>query len=339
MADDLTGSAAPADASNLDDRVIPFTVESLDVRGRIVRLGPALDAMLHRHAYPEPVSRVVGEAAALTALLGTALKFEGRFQLQTKSDGPIEMLVVDFDAPDRLRAMARYDAEKLGHAVARGETSTAALLGHGYMGMTIDQGSHASRYQGVVELDGTDGLEAAGHRYFRQSEQIPTRLRLATARVVGSHGESWRAGGIMVQFLPKSPERQKQQDLPPGDDPKGAPPPERDEDGVSDDAWAEARALVETVEDHELVDPTLESERLIYRLFHERGARVFAATTVREQCRCSKDSILAMLRRFTPQDRRDMVADDGAVKVTCEFCSEVYSFIPDEIEAAVSANP
>jgi molecular chaperone Hsp33 len=333
MADDVTDSAASAAAANLDDRVIPFTVETLDVRGRVVRLGASLDTMLHRHAYPEPVARVVGEAAALTALLGTALKFEGRFQLQTKSDGPIEMLVVDFDAPERIRAMARFDADRLGEAMASGQTGTAALLGRGYMGMTIDQGSHASRYQGVVELDGTDGLEEAGHRYFRQSEQIPTRLRLATARVVGSQGESWRAGGIMVQFLPTSPERQKQQDLHPGDDPKGTPLPERDEDGVSDDAWAEARALIETVEDHELVDPTLESERLIYRLFHERGARVFSAMPVREQCRCSKDSILAMLRRFTPEDRRDMVADDGAVKVTCEFCSQAYSFRPEEIEA------
>ncbi len=332
MAADVTDGNLPIADPHPDDRVVPFTVEALDVRGRVVRLGPELDKILHRHGYPEAVARVVGEAAALTALLGTALKFDGRFQLQTKTDGPIEMLVVDFDAPDRIRAMARFDADRLGDAVAAGQTSTAALLGRGYLGMTIDQGSHASRYQGLVELDGADGLEAAGHRYFRQSEQIPTRLRLATARVVGSHGESWRAGGFMVQFLPTSPDRVKQQDLHPGDDPMGAPPPERDEDGVSDDAWAEARALVETIEDHELVDPTLESERLIYRLFHERGARVFPAMPVREQCRCSEESILAMLRRFTPEDRRDMVADDGAVKVTCEFCSAAYSFRPDEIE-------
>ncbi|MGL4438674.1 MAG: Hsp33 family molecular chaperone HslO, partial [Bosea sp. (in: a-proteobacteria)] len=156
MADDVTDGAVDPAAESLDDRVIPFTVETLDVRGRVVRLGATLDTILHRHGYPEPVARVVGEAAALTALLGTALKFEGRFQLQTKSDGPIEMLVVDFDAPERIRAMARFDAEKLGHAVASGQTGTAALLGSGYMGMTIDQGSHASRYQGVVELDGTD---------------------------------------------------------------------------------------------------------------------------------------------------------------------------------------
>lgn len=322
-----------------DDRVLPFTVEALDVRGRVVRLGPALDVILHRHGYPEPVARVLGEAAALTALLGTALKFEGRFQLQTKTDGPIEMLVVDFDAPDRLRAVARFDADKLATAVTSQHTSTAALLGAGYLGMTIDQGSHASRYQGVVPLDGADGLEAAAHRYFRQSEQIPTRLRLATARVVGSQGESWRAGGIMVQFLPTSPERQKQQDLDPGDDPNKPLQPERDPDGVMDDAWNEARALIDTVEDHELVDPMLESERLIYRLFHERGARVFQPMPVREACRCSRDSILGMLLKFSPDERREMVADDGKVKVTCEFCSQVYDFRPDEIEPAADAQP
>jgi molecular chaperone Hsp33 len=331
---DVIGQAL---AAMPDDRVLPFTVEALDVRGRIARIGPALDAIVHRHAYPEPVARVLGEAVALTALLGTALKFDGRFQLQTKTDGAIEMLVVDFDAPDRIRAMARYDVAQIAEAVAANLTSTAVLLGSGYLGMTVDQGSHASRYQGVVELDGTDGLEEAGHRYFRQSEQIPTRLRLATARVVGSHGESWRAGGIMVQFLPTSPDRKKQQDLHPGDDPNGTPAPERDADGVDDDAWAEARALVETVADHELVDPMLESERLIWRLFHERGARVFEPQAVREQCRCSADSILAMLRRFTTEDRREMVADDGAVRVTCEFCSQVYRFLPGDIEARDAA--
>jgi molecular chaperone Hsp33 len=326
------GAAMMADAS-LDDRVLPFTVEALDVRGRVVRLGPALDTILHRHGYPEPVARVLGEAAALTALLGASLKFDGRFQLQTKSDGPIEMLVVDFDAPDRIRAVARFDGGRLAEAVAAQRTSTAQLLGEGYLGMTIDQGSHASRYQGLVQLDGADGLEEAGHRYFRQSEQIPTRLRLATARVVGSQGESWRAGGILVQFLPSSPERQKQQDLHPGDDPGGQAAPARDADGVEDDAWAEARALVETVEDHELVDPMLESERLIYRLFHEHGARVFEAASLREQCRCSEASILTMLRRFSADDRAAMVADDGSVQVTCEFCSTVYRFRPEAIAA------
>lgn len=328
MDEEARGAAAPAD----DDRVLPFTVEELDVRGRVVRLGASLDTIIGRHGYPEPVARVLGEAAALTALLGTALKFEGRFQLQTKSDGPIRMLVVDFDSPDRLRAVARVDDVDLAAAIDEGRTGTGQLLGHGHLAMTIDQGSQASRYQGLVVLDGEQGLEEAGHRYFRQSEQIPTRLRLATARIMDQLGDAWRAGGLMVQFLPTSPERRKQQDLDPGDDPSGRPKAARDIDGVTDDAWMEARALVDTVEDHELVDPTLSSEGLLFRLFNERDPRVFEAQPVREQCRCSRDGVLAMLRRFPAGDRLEMTADDGAIQVTCEFCSTKYRFAPNEVE-------
>jgi molecular chaperone Hsp33 len=327
------GAALPRDAARegLRDAVLPFTVEALDVRGRVARLGPALDALLARHAYPEPVARVVGEACALVALLGTSLKFEGRFQLQTRTDGPIDMLVVDFDAPDRLRAVARFDSGRLDAALASGQSGTPDLLGQGHLAMTIDQGSHLSRYQGVVTLDGQDGLEEAAHRYFRQSEQIPTRIRLATARIVGQEGEAWSAGAIMAQFLPVSPERQRQQDLDPGDDPEGRPAPARDLDGVLDDAWAEARALIDTVEDHELVDPLLPGEALLYRLFHERGVRVFEPRGLREACRCSGEGVLAMLRRFSDEDRAAMVADDGTVQVTCEFCARRYAFRPQDI--------
>ena len=162
-----------------DDAVLPFAVEALDCRGRAVRLGPAIDTILDRHGYPDAVARVLGEAAALTVLLGSSLKFEGRFQLQTKSDGPVEMIVVDFDAPDRIRATARFDAERVA-ALDAGARRTANLLGRGHLAMTIDRGSDASRYQGVVALDGGD-FEEAAHQYFRQSEQIPTRVRLAVA--------------------------------------------------------------------------------------------------------------------------------------------------------------
>jgi molecular chaperone Hsp33 len=186
-----------------DDRVLPFAVEPLDVRGRVVRLGPAVSNILTQHQYPPAVARAVGEAAALTILLGSALKLEGRFQLQTKSDGLIDMLVVDFDAPDRVRAFARYDAEKVAAAPAGSD-----MLGKGYLAFTIDQGPDTSRYQGIVALEG-QGLEAAAHQYFRQSEQIPTLVRLAVAEIVTGEGASWRAGGLMVQFLPSSPERQR----------------------------------------------------------------------------------------------------------------------------------
>ncbi len=180
-----------------DDAVLPFAVEPLDVRGRVVRLGPAIDTLVSRHGYPDAVARVIGEAAALTALLGSSLKFEGQFQLQAKTDGPIDLLVVDYDAPDRLRAFARFDAERVAAAAAEGQARSGGLLGHGHLALTIDQGPDMNRYQGVVALEG-QSLEEAAHQYFRQSEQIPTRVRLAVAEQFAGGGHGYRAGGTPI---------------------------------------------------------------------------------------------------------------------------------------------
>src|SRR5215207_5474112 len=318
----------------VDDLVLPFAVEGLEFRRVLFRSGGAIDTILARHGYPDAVARVIGEAAALTVLLGSSLKFEGRFQLQTKSDGPVDMLVVDFDAPDRVRATARFDTERLA-ALGPGAQKTADLLGQGHLAMTIDQGTERSRYQGVVALDG-QSLEEAAHQYFRQSEQIPTRVRLAVAEQFEGGRRAYRAGGLLTQFLPSSPDRMRQADLPPGDVPEGHSARDHGEP-AEDDAWIEAKALVETIEDHELVDPSVSSERLLYRLFHERGVRVFEGQAVHEACRCSHDRIMAMMRRFSPQDRRDMVGDDGRIRVTCEFCSRVYDLDPVQVEAEIAS--
>ena len=310
-----------------DDTLLPFAVEPLDVRGRLVRLGPAIDAILSRHAYPAPIARLLGEAAALTCLLGATLEKAGRFQLQTRSDGIADMLVVDFDAPDRLRAFARFNAEKLAAAEAQGRVDPATLLGKGHLAFTIDQGPEAARYQGVVALE-DDTLESAAHRYFRQSEQIPTLVRLAVGETLGPEGSHWRAGGLIVQFLPDSPERQRRADLDPGGGPQGHVKSEEE----IDDAWDEARALAGTVEDHELIDPTLSGERLLYRLFHERGVKVFGPSPVYDRCRCSRDNIATMLRNFSAEERHDMIGDDGRIGVTCEFCSTKREFDPAEFD-------
>jgi molecular chaperone Hsp33 len=320
MAEDPLGEMLVGDSPGIDDFLLPFQVDRLDVRGRVVRLGPAIDTLLKRHAYPAPVLRLVAEAAALTALLGSALKLSGRFQLQTKSDGAVSMLVVDFDAPDRIRAYAQFDA-----AAIRDDAAPAALLGKGHLALTIDQGGSMNRYQGVVPLDGM-GLEAAAHQYFRQSEQIPTRIRLAVGQVMSGGVTAWRAGGLFLQFLPEAPERMRQGDLDPGDAPAGSmADPFRE-----DDSWTEAKVLADTVEDHELLDPSLSSEHLLYRLFHEPGVKVFQGQKIIEACRCSRERILGMLRRFTDEQRKDMVADDGRIAVTCEFCSTRYDVGLDE---------
>jgi len=315
--------ARPVSDEARDDAVVPFAVEPLDVRGRVVRLGATIDHILAKHGYPTPVARLVGEACVLTVLLATSLKIEGRFQLQTRGDGAIGMLVVDFDTPDRLRALARFDAEKLSARLR-----ACDLLGTGHLAVTIEQSDATSRYQGIVALQG-QGLEDAARQYFDQSAQIPTRVRLAVAENVTGAGVQWRAGGVMTQFLPGSPERRYRADLDPGDAPGGltmATPP-------ADDAWIEAEALLATIEDHELVDPALSSERLLYRLFHEQGVTVFPAQDVRDACRCSNERIEAMLRRFTPLERRDMTGDDGLIGVTCEFCSTYRAFDPASFES------
>ena len=317
-----------------DDRILPFQIEELDVRGRVVRLGPAIDRVIERHAYPPAVSKVLGEAVALTVLLGSALKIEGRFQLQTQSDGPIGMLVVDFEAPDKVRACARFDAARVPD---RGPTG--ALLGHGHMALTIDQGPQTSRYQGVVALEG-GSLEDAAHAYFRQSEQIPTRVRLAVAETLSAGdgagaNHAWRAGGLLVQFLPEAPERMRTRDLHPGDAPEGAAFSDTEED----DAWVEAEALVGTVEDHELIDPTLAPERLLIRLFNEREIRVFESRGVREACRCSRGRVLGMLKSFSAEERHDMLTDDGSIEVTCDFCSTRYTFTAEQVASIDAEDP
>ncbi len=310
----------------VDDAVAPFEIASLDLRGRVVRLGPALDEILSKHDYPVPVAKLLGEAIVLAVLLGTSLKFDGRFILQTQSDGPVRMLVVDYRSPGRVRACAQFDAARVN---ALAEATAGSLLGRGHLAMTIDQGPDMTRYQGLVALSG-DGFEAAAHEYFLRSEQIPTRVRLAVAEELsaapGGLRRRWRAGGLMLQFLPKKTERMRGPDLDPGDAPEGVAPhivPE-------DEAWAEGQALVATVADVELIDPALSSERLLYRLFHEHGVRVFRSIAVEAKCSCSRERVENMLRSFSTEDRADMV-EDGRILVTCEFCNAKYTFSPESV--------
>jgi molecular chaperone Hsp33 len=305
-----TPTRAPS-AVPVDDTVLPFEVAELDLRGRLTRLGPGLDDLLAKHDYPPAVGKLLGEAIVLTTLLGSSLKFDGRFILQTQTDGPVSFLIVDFQAPDRLRAYARFDAGRLGEGQDSG-----ALLGKGHLAMTIDQGPDMSRYQGLVALDG-GSLEDAAHEYFLRSEQIPTRVRLAVGEEWrggdGGPRHSWRAGGMLLQFLPKAPERARQPDLHPGDAPEGVVA----HAVAEDDAWIEGQSLISTVEDVELIDPDLS------------GVRVFAPLPLRAQCSCSRDAVSSMLKSFAPDDRAGMVKD-GKVVVTCEFCSSVYQFTPHE---------
>lgn len=308
-----------------DDSVRPFAVEILDVRGRVIQMGPELDAILERHEYPPVVSRLLAEAIVLAVLLGSSLKFEGKFILQTETDGPVDMLVVDYHTTGDIRAYARFDAERVAHAAGEG-AAPGILLGKGVLAMTIDQGVDMSRYQGVVPLEG-ESLEEVAHTYFRQSEQIPTRVRLAVAemqsRTGGTVRHSWRAGGIILQFLPDAPDRMRQRDLPGGDTPEGA----IDEPADEDDAWTEAQSLIETVQDDELTDPAVPVETLLFRLFNQRGVRVFAPAAVRDRCSCSREKVAGVLATFSADEIADSI-EAGEILVTCEFCGKKYAFDP-----------
>lgn len=312
-----------------DDNVVPFQVEGLDVRGRAVQLGPMLDAILERHRYPPEVARLLAEAVVLTVLIGTSLKFEGKFIVQTQSNGPVDLLVADFAAPDSVRAYARYDEAALAEAVAVGRTSPPDLLGKGVLALTIDQGSHMQPYQGIVPLDG-HSLESIAEVYFRQSEQIPTAVRLSVAELLdrdddGKPRHRWRAGGLIAQFLPEAPERMRMADLPGGDG------EEESHQVDEDDNWTEARTMVETIDADELTDPQVSSERLLFRLFHERGVRVYEGQAVFDKCSCSREKIGGVLAGLTPEELDESV-EDGAITVTCQFCSTAYRFVAEEVE-------
>ncbi len=307
------------------DAVIPFSVAPLDIRGRVVRLGPLLDDILHRHNYPEPVSSLLAEVITLTVLLGTSLKFDGKFIVQTETDGPVKLLVVDFRTPDNLRAYASFDEEMLNQAIDAGKTDAVSLMGNGILAMTIDQGAHTQRYQGIVKLENST-LEEVARQYFRQSEQIPTEVRLSVAQSLTrtnndhpTHG--WQAGGILVQFLPDSSERMKLGDLPGGDEPDSATQHEFTEDN----AWTEARSLMATLSDVELVDRETAPRRLLFRLFNEHGVRVFDPTVVRDICSCSEKTIRSVLSNFSAAELADSTVN-GNIEVKCEFCSMAYQF-------------
>jgi molecular chaperone Hsp33 len=298
-----------------DDLVQPFQIDRSGLRGRLVRLGPLLDEILTRHAYPDPVAAMLGEAIALAAALSGALKYDGVFTLQTKGDGPIRLLVADVTSDGAVRGYAQFDEAKLAGALSQGEVkgSVPRLLGAGYLAFTVDQGAHTDRYQGIVELQGASLAECA-HHYFRQSEQVEAGLKVAVARVADGRGvPRWRGGSLMVQRLPE-----------------GAP--WRRE--AADEGWRRAVILMSSSTSAELVDAALSPETLLFRLFHEDGVRVHRRQELAARCRCSRARVETVLRML-PEHEITAMKVDGRVTVTCQFCSAAYGFDESEIDALV----
>ena len=306
-----------------DDLVQPFGIEASGLRGRLVRLGPMLDTILGRHEYPAPVAELLGQAIALAVALASALKYDGIFTLQTKGDGPVKLLVVDVTTDGAVRGYARFEAdavarlgsEESGRAQLKGPVPR--LLGSGYLAFTVDQGEDTERYQGLVALEGAT-LADCVHHYFRQSEQIATAIKVAIDR--GADG-AWRGGALMIQRLPQEPET--------------APAGEAE---ARDDGWRRALVLMGSSTAAELTDSALSPDRLLYRLFHEDGVRVFRRHAVRAQCRCSRARIERVLHSLPAADRAGLGEPDGTLTVTCEFCNTRYRFDAEAV-AAIAATP
>ena len=298
------------------DFVQSFQIEGMNVRGRVVHLTGIAQRVLGAHGYPDIVSGLVAEALTIAALLGASLKFNGMLTIQTRGSGPVRMIVADYSTPGVLRACATFDRDAVGKLGA--SPSFRDLVGTGSLAITIDPGEDMDRYQGVVPLD-ERGLAQSAIGYFERSEQIPTAIKVAAALVSErgqDGGPSWRAGGIMIQNLAALGGATKV-------------PTE-----VEEEAWTRASALFATVDGLELVDPQVESERLLYRLFHEDGVRAFAHQPLEFGCRCSAERVMSVLSRYSAQELGDLVESDGSIGATCEFCSTTYRIRPDELSEA-----
>jgi molecular chaperone Hsp33 len=291
-----------AQSSPTDDLVATFQIEGWPVRGRLARLGASIHEVLTRHDYPEPVANLLGEACALAALVGSSLKFEGRLIVQAQGDGPVTYVVCDYDTSGAFRGYCRFDPERVAE-VSKGFVRPGArtLLGDGLFIMTVDQGADMDRYQGITQIEG-ETLALCAEQYFAQSEQVPTRVRLAVGQVDTGEGPSWRAGGMMIQNIAEDAAR-----------------------GSTEDAWFRAQALFSTTGEDELIDPLVPAETLLWRLFNEDGVRVFEPKALKAFCRCSEARIATVIDSFTPEERAEMVEPDGKIRVTCEYCSTVYA--------------
>ena len=286
-----------------DDLQRPFQLERSALRGRLVRLGGALDRILTRHDYPEPVAQLLGELLVLTAALAGALRFKGTFSLQAKGSGPVSLLLADYTHDGAMRGYAKFAPE----GVEAG-SDFAGLLGDGRLAITVDQGDAGAAYQSIVELTGATLTECM-QTYFRQSEQLKTGLKIAVGRVAENGGWRWRGGGLMVQRLADQP----------------APDDDQED-------WHRTMLLLGTATDAELLDAGLPADALLYRLFHEEGVRVFAPQELRFGCRCSRERVEKLLRSFPDAEVEEMRQDDGLVVVTCQFCNAGFRF--DEAQLA-----
>ncbi|MGH1403374.1 MAG: Hsp33 family molecular chaperone HslO [Alphaproteobacteria bacterium] len=294
-----------------------FQLESSNLRGRIVRLGGELDDILKAHQYPLPISHLVAETITLSLCLSSMLKYEGIFTLQAQGDGPLRMLVSDVTSAGVIRGCASFDEERFQSSreqvsalktVESAQNHLAQYLGKGHIAFTVDQGQYAERYQGIVELKGASMTDCVQH-YFNQSEQIGTGIKMA----VGQRDGQWRASAIMLQHMPEDGKN-----------------PTAGVENLNEDDWRRAMILLDSCTEDEFLDPSLDSDTLLFRLFHEEGIRVYDRQAVHKGCRCDEQRVENVLYTMT-EDDIEYLTKDGHVSMTCEFCSKSYRFEKTDI--------
>ncbi|MFO8126819.1 Hsp33 family molecular chaperone HslO [Yoonia sp.] len=312
-----------------DDTVLPFQLDASDIRGRVARLDGVLEQVLKQHDYPPMIEGLVAEMALLTALIGQTIKLRWKLSLQVRGSGPARLIATDYYGPTddgqpaRIRAYASYDAETLDESA-----DPFSQLGNGYFAILIDQGKDMTPYQGITPIAG-GSLSSCAETYFAQSEQLPTRFQLTHGlSQVPGEGTHWRAGGVMLQHMPKA-------------SPHVAGEGGSGEDGLLDatdildadegENWNRANALLDTVDQLELIGPTVAPTDLLVRLFHEEQPRVYDAQSIKFGCSCSADKVRQSLSIYSAKDIATMTTEEGTVTADCQFCGAHYVFEPDTL--------
>jgi molecular chaperone Hsp33 len=311
-----------------DDTVLPFQLDLADIRGRVARLDGTLDAILAQHDYPPAIEALVAETALLTALIGQTIKLRWKLSLQVRGDGPARLIATDYYAPQaegepgRIRAYASFDADRLDP-----NARPFDQIGQGYFAVLIDQGQGTEPYQGITPISG-GALASCAETYFAQSEQLPTRFQLSFGRssTPGS-AETWRAGGIMLQHMPKASPFASGG----ASGEEGLLNPSDVLDGDALENWERATILLDTVEELELIGPSVQPTELLVRLFHEEQPRVFDPQPVGFGCTCSPDRVRQTMSIYSAKDIGHMTTDDGIVTADCQFCGAHYELDPKSL--------